>query len=339
MKTKILITMQEYYFQKVILGDPSLSQNYYQSLKERLLIEYRDKKLTDINGSKVIDNGCGQTLQITNRDKINFDLCENNFKNQMMTNLKLLPKIGIKTEKKLKKEGYTTIQDLTKHKTYAEYAEKFMQNIKDMEFSEILDLLNQNRYGRQCRDNLVKCLSIPDSEDFKFMDIETLGLSNAAIILIGVAEIKNNHIITTQYFLRSPDEEIAVLDAYLSHLDDDSVHVTFNGKTFDIPFIKNRLRYHRMDCELDRAHIDLMYYSKYLWGKKLPNCQLQTIEKYKLGLERKEDVPGKYIPDYYRTYLEEKNIGPMIPIIQHNRQDVISLAEFMMIMYEEVKGV
>ena len=29
----------------------------------------------------------------------------------------------------------------------------------------------------------------------------------------------------------------------------------------------------------------------------------------------------------------------MIPIIQHNRQDVISLAEFMMIMYEEVKGV
>ena len=56
---------------------------------------------------------------------------------------------------------------------------------------------------------------------------------------IHVAEIKGNHIICSQYFLRDYPEEEAVLAAYLSHLDEDSVHVTFNGKTFDVPFIKN----------------------------------------------------------------------------------------------------
>ena len=51
--------------------------------------------------------------------------------------------------------------------------------------------------------------------------------------MIGVAEIKGNSIISSQYFLRDLDEEIAILKGYFSHLDEDSVHVTFNGKTFD----------------------------------------------------------------------------------------------------------
>ena len=34
--------------------------------------------------------------------------------------------------------------------------------------------------------------------------------------------------------------------------------------------------------------------------------------------------------------LSEKNIGPMVPIIEHNRQDIISLAGFLKKMYEDV---
>lgn len=340
-------TGHENYLLKHILKNPmnpirdkqkTVSKDYYENLKEELLIKYENKKLTDIKGSGIIDNGYGETLKITSKNKINFNLTENNFRKQMLYNLKLLPKIGLKKEEKLKKEGYTTIQSLTKHRAYKKSADDFMENLECMSFIEILNTLNRNKYSEKCRDNMIKCLSIPDSEDFKFMDIETLGLSNVPIILIGVGEIKNNNIISTQYFLRNPGEEISILDAYTSHLDDDSVHVTFNGKTFDIPFIKNRLNYHRMKNNINRAHIDLMYYSKYMWGEKLPNCKLQTIEKYKLGLERKDDVPGKYIPDYYNTYLDRGNIGPMIPIIKHNRQDIVSLADFLIKMYEEVNN-
>ena len=168
------------------------------------------------------------------------------------------------------------------------------------------------------------------------MDIETLGLSNVPVILIGVAEIKNNKITSSQYFLRDIYEEPAVLEAYLSHLDDDSIHVTFNGSMFDVPFIKNRCSYYRMNPQLDLPHLDLLYFARNLWKNTLPNCQLQTIEKEIFGIERKDDVPGQYILGYYQTYLTERNIGPIVPIIEHNRQDIVSLASFLMKMYDIV---
>ena len=156
------------------------------------------------------------------------------------------------------------------------------------------------------------------------------------LLLIGVAEIKGNKIIASQYFLRNYTEEASIIDAYLNHLDEDSVHVTFNGKTFDVPFIKNRCRYNRIQADLDLAHLDLMYFAKNLWGETLPNCQLQTIEKELFGIERVGDVPGQYIPGYWDTYFEKDNIGPVVPIIEHNAQDIISLASFLDKMYRDV---
>ena len=290
------------------------SPSYFKALEENLLVKYENKKLSDISGSKIIDTDAGETLCITESEKINFKLAENNFKQQMNHNLKLLPKIGIKTEQNLKNAGYGTIESLTAHDRYGSYADRFMASIDEMSFRDVLRLLNKNKYGKKCRDNLIKCASIPDAENFKFMDIETLGLSNVPVILIGVAEIKNNKITSSQYFLRDIYEEPAVLEAYLSHLDDDSIHVTFNGSMFDVPFIKNRCSYYRMNPQLDLPHLDLLYFARNLWKNTLPNCQLQTIEKEIFGIERKDDVPGQYIPGYYQTYLTERNIGPIVPI-------------------------
>ena len=79
-----------------------VSPAYYNDLKLQLLEKYQDKKLTDIEGSKVIETPYGDALEIVQKEKIDFRLAENNFKNLMNHNLKLLPKIGIKTEQKLK---------------------------------------------------------------------------------------------------------------------------------------------------------------------------------------------------------------------------------------------
>ena len=313
-----------------------MSPSYYQDLKEKLLIEYEDKSLKDIMDCKVSSSSFGDVLKITKREKINFKIEDNNFRHQMNNNLKLLPKIGIKTEQNLKNKGFDTIESLKDHDRYGDSASKFLENLDEMSFCEIIDLLDDNRYSKKCRDNVIKSISLTDKENFKFMDIETKGLSNVPIILIGVAEIKGNSIQASQYFLRDYTEEANIIDAYLSHLDEDSIHVTFNGKTFDVPFIKNRCRYNRIDANLDLPHLDLMYFAKNLWGEKLPNCQLQTIEKELFGIKRIDDVPGQYIPGYYDTYLEENNIGPVVPIIEHNAQDIISLASFLDKMYRDV---
>ncbi len=341
---------QENYYQKMLANSISsanpcdeakrkarlLSPSYYEDLKEQLLIKYDGKKLTDIRNANVVSTDHGDTLKITTTEKIDFKIEDNDFKSQINHNLKLLPKIGVKKEENLKSSGYETIESLKGHDAYGNIASKFLERIDDMSFCEIIELLDNNKYSKKCRDNLIKCISLTDRENFKFMDIETKGLSNVPIILIGVSEIKGNKIISSQYFLRDYSEEEAILDGYLSHLDEDSVHVTFNGKSFDVPFIRNRCIYNRIDANLDLPHLDLMYFAKNLWKDQLPNCKLQTIEKELFGLEREGDVPGQYIPGYYDTYLSQNNIGPIVPIIEHNRQDIVSLAGFLERMYEDV---
>lgn len=313
-----------------------LSYSYFEDYKQSLLKNYADKELKDLPNSEIISTSFGDTLKITHEEKINFRIDDNDFKNQINHNLKLLPKIGIKTEQNLKKKGYPTIKSLMDHDKYCDSASKFVSQIDDMSFGQIIDLLDKNRYSKRCRDNVVRAISLTDKENFKFMDIETLGLSNVPIILIGVAEFKNDKIVSSQYFLRDIYEEPAVIEAYLSHLTQDSVHVTFNGKSFDVPYIRNRCLTNRIDLDFRLPHLDLMYFAKNLWSEDLPNCQLQTIEKELFGIEREGDVPGQHIPNYYRTYLSEQNIGPIVPIIEHNRQDIISLASFLEKMYEDV---
>ena len=313
-----------------------LSPSYYEDFKMRLIAEYGGKRLTDLKDAKIVSTNFGDTLKITTNEKIDFEIMDNDFKNQINHNLKLLPRIGIKTEENLKSRGFDTIESLKNHDGYCDVASKFLHDVDGMSFCEIFDLLDANRYSRECRNNLLKCISMTEPENFKFMDIETKGLSNVPIILIGIAEIKGDEIISSQYFLRDYAEEAAVIEGYLSHLDENSIHVTFNGKSFDIPYINNRCNYNRIDADLDLPHLDLMHFAKNLWKSQLPNCRLQTIEKEFFGIEREGDVPGQYIPGYYDAYLAEDNIGPVVPIIEHNRQDIVSLAYFLEKMYGDV---
>lgn len=88
-----------------------------------------------------------------------------------------------------------------------------------------------------------------------------------------------------------------------------------------------------MKSNLDRHHLDLLHFSRRFWGQKLPNCRLNTIERHLFGMEREDDVPSALVPDFYLTYRKKNNIGPLIPIIEHNRQDIITLARILSKLY------
>ncbi|MCC7553198.1 MAG: ribonuclease H-like domain-containing protein [Methanobacteriaceae archaeon] len=312
-----------------------ISFNHFEDYKKELLEKHKNQSLYDIEGSIKNENDYGFNLKITSSEKIDFHIMECNFKENLSKNLKLIPGVGPSKEEKLKEKGFNDLKDLSSHKTYSNSAEKLLNIIENNSFFEIFKLLKENKYSKECKDNLIKSLSLVESENFKFMDIETLGLLNCPIILIGVAEIKKDNIITSQYFLEDKSQEKSVISSYLSHIDEDSIHVTFNGASFDIPFIKNRASYYNLDCNLNHAHFDLVHPARSLWKNKLPNCKLTTIEKEIFNMKRENDVPGSEIPDYYETYLNKNNIGPVIPIIEHHRQDIVSLASFLMKIYYE----
>ena len=67
-----------------------LSSSYYQDLKEKLLVEYDKKSLRDVMDCSVSETSFGDVLKITKKEKIIFEIEDNNFRQQMNNNLKLL---------------------------------------------------------------------------------------------------------------------------------------------------------------------------------------------------------------------------------------------------------
>ena len=313
------------------------SPTYFNNLKMALMNKYKDWDLMDIEGSKVIENIYGKTLKITRRQAIDFSLKDKkeSIKHELLSNFKLMPGVGLETEMRLKREGYENLYDLLEHDRYSYKAEKLIKKIEKNCFIKEFKLLKQLTKYPGFKNSTLKSLNSLDPFNLKFMDIETLGLSSAPIILLGIAEIKGKYIESNQYLLRNKEEEPALIEAYLTHIDEASVHVTYNGANFDIPFIKNRARYFGIDCNLDQTHFDLMYPARNLWKNVLPNCKLTTIEEHIFNIKRQDDVPGAYVPDYYNAYSISNNIGPLVPIIEHNRMDIVSLADFLMKIYEE----
>ncbi|WP_042707270.1 ribonuclease H-like domain-containing protein [Methanobrevibacter wolinii] len=309
------------------------SSTYYKNLEKELLERYEGYDFSDFKGVKEINTDYGNSLEITNKYDINFKLKRNNIDNQLINNLKLVSGIGPVKEEKLKNKGINNLKDLRKIDKYEKEADKILKTINDGEFKELYNYLENN--GKFKDSNPMMCAAYTDIENYKFMDIETLGLSNVPIILIGIASIKNNKITVKQYLQRDGLEEAAIISGYLSNLDDDSIHVSYNGKSFDIPYIKNRANYFGIKYN-KHINYDLLYYTRQMYKDILENCKLPTVESYICGFERFNDVPGQYIPGYYKDYVSTKNIGPLIPIVRHNRLDVKSLADFFMRIYNDI---
>ncbi len=165
------------------------------------------------------------------------------------------------------------------------------------------------------------------SEKSLVFDIETMGFSSVPIILIGLAHVRDNNILVDQYLPRRVEEEPAMLSAFMNRVKESDTIITFNGARFDLPFVEERLSHHSIEGSIySKIHHDALPLSRYAWQKKLPNCKLGTLEKYILGIERDDDVPSRSVPDFYRTYLKQNNVGPLVPIVEHNRQDLITLA-------------
>ncbi len=187
-----------------------------------------------------------------------------------------------------------------------------------------------------------------DAIDFRqavFLDTETTGLGGGAGVycfMVGVGTFEAApgqaavDFVVRQYFMRHPGEEGALLFALAELLDGYGMSVTFNGRTFDLPLLRTRLRQNQhMYPELrgsgqllqpDRPHLDLLHPARRLWKRRLQSCRLINLEAEILGMQRgEEDVPGALIPQLYTDYLHSGNAGELSRIFYHNREDIVSM--------------
>ena len=80
-----------------------------------------------------------------------------------------------------------------------------------------------------------------DYKNYIFFDIETTGFSpkNSTLYLIGMLYFENNDTVCLkQIFIESLNEEKQALLEFLSIIKNFEYIISFNGETFDFPFIK-----------------------------------------------------------------------------------------------------
>ncbi len=167
-------------------------------------------------------------------------------------------------------------------------------------------------------------------EQAAFVDTETTGLSTGVgtyVILLGVGSFRDGQFSVRQYFLPDPADEAAFWQQALADLRQYPLLCTFNGRSYDLPLINNRLTMTGLPSLEPAAHLDLLYPARRLWRRVLPSCALQSLEEHRLAHKRVDDVPGALIPGIYRDYLQSGDSGPLQPIFEHNRRDIISLFE------------
>ena len=172
--------------------------------------------------------------------------------------------------------------------------------------------------------------------DLLFIDIETCGLGDTVIFLVGMLRYRSGGerpcLEFESVLARDPSVEPALLRHVAGSVCATPYYVSFNGKSFDLPRLRNRARRHRVEVLFEafvdvpaERHIDLLIEVRRRWKGELPNCRLSTVERRLLGLERADDIPGREVPARYWDAVTTGQAHLVEPIREHNRRDVFAM--------------
>lgn len=172
-----------------------------------------------------------------------------------------------------------------------------------------------------------------------FLDLETCGLAGAPIFLVGLIRATPDGLLLDQLLARNYAEEQAILTSLEAHVAECDVLVTFNGRSFDWPMVQDRRTYHRLPpVRAALPHVDLLIHARRQWRKQVPNCRLQTLERFLCRRMRQGDIPGSQIPAAYHQFVRTGDAKQLRNILHHNALDLVTLAQLTMRMIVEERG-
>ncbi|KUL04930.1 MAG: Exonuclease-like protein [Methanoculleus marisnigri] len=307
-------------------------------LRDDLVAGYRGRAFEDVFCGREVACPSGACYVLESRDAMDLDGRDpDRAAAAILADLTLVHGIGEVTERRLKGRGYRTLADLARHPLYRREAARLLDSVAGGNTRDLVEEIG--RRHRRSDPLLLEASRFHAPEDFVFLDIETLGLFSRPIILIGLARVGDGSITTRQYLLRSVVEEEAALTAVLPDLEaDGAALVTFNGRAFDLPYIRERLAYYGIPADLDMPHFDVLHFARRRWKDSFATCRLSALETEVLGVGRENEVPGRMVPEFYDAYQRTGNPGPLVPVVEHNRQDLISLARLFALLRGDGDG-
>lgn len=225
--------------------------------------------------------------------------------------------IGPKTKAKLREEGYQTLVDVARHPKFGRDATRVWQALAKKETRSLL--------AAGARD--VELLTLFSRDELVVVDIETVGLAQVLpIFLIGIAYYSDDQLILRQFLAPGFENEAAVLHQAAAELESFRVCISYNGKAFDEPFVRARLRLHGAPPVTFKLHVDLLHACRRRYADVLPNFRLSTVATRLFCLDRSKDISGADAGDLYFRYLRDGDETMITPVVEHNAGDLESLA-------------
>jgi len=237
----------------------------------------------------------------------------------MLTNTFLhIPGIGIITEQRLWDSGIHSWKhfkkdvrsnfSLKKADTIAEYLRESKKQIESLNpnyFAERIPAGYHWRFFPEFRDSTV------------YLDIETTGLSRYFETITTISLYDGKSIF---YYVKDRN-----LHNFPKDIQKYKVIVTYNGKSFDVPFIENYF-----GIQLNHAQIDLRHILASLGYKGgLKTCEIR------LGFHRGDltDIDGFFAVLLWHDFQRNGNEKALETLLAYNIQDVLTLENLMIIAY------
>ncbi len=164
-------------------------------------------------------------------------------------------------------------------------------------------------------------------------DIETTGLSaqRGNKIIMTACLIPNSKGVTiTQFLAENPYEEDRVIMATMNFLKDESVDylITYNGASFDIPFMKQRLATKNLPYVLNMYEFDLYNFirSNTELKSQIGSLSQKNVEQhFGISSNRKDVISGRESVKLFAEYAINQDSVIEKIILTHNREDVLQL--------------
>jgi uncharacterized protein YprB with RNaseH-like and TPR domain len=160
-----------------------------------------------------------------------------------------------------------------------------------------------------------------------FFDTETTGLGGNMVFMLGTMRVAGRDVRLRQVFARDYREEPELLAAWSAQLSGCGLLVSFNGKSFDAPVLRDRLALHGIPRPEEPHHLDLLHHARRRWRGAFPDCRLQTLEWKVCGRRRSGDIPGEEIPGVYHHFVRTGQTADILSVFHHNALDLITLAD------------
>jgi hypothetical protein len=110
-------------------------------------------------------------------------------------------------------------------------------------------------------------------------------------------------------------------------LEDATVLITFNGKSFDWPLLRARFVMNRLPPPRELPHVDLLHCARRVFRHHLEELTLASLERRVLDVRRHNDLSGAHIPAAWFDFLRTGRVATLGRVLAHNERDVRSMVD------------